>query len=81
LMMAIRADYFGRRNLGVIAGWSNGLTIMGSVIGPLYAGIMFDKQGDYNFAFFTLGIATVISTLFFIIARKPPLPVRPIGQA
>jgi MFS family permease len=80
LMMAIRADYFGRRNLGVIAGWSNGLTLTGSVIGPLYAGIMFDKQGDYNFAFFTLGIATVVSTVFFIIARKPPLPVRPIGQ-
>lgn len=78
LMMAIRADYFGRRNLGVIAGWSNGITITGSVIGPLYAGIMFDWQGDYNVAFWTLGVATLISTIFFIAARKPPPPTRVI---
>jgi MFS family permease len=80
LMMAIRADYFGRRNLGMIAGWSNGITITGSVIGPLYAGILFDIQGDYNFAFFTLGVATILSTVFFIFARKPPPPTRVIGQ-
>jgi MFS family permease len=80
LMMAIRADYFGRRNLGVIAGWSNGITITGSVIGPLYAGIMFDWQGDYNVAFWTLGVATLVSTVFFIAARKPPPPVRVVGQ-
>jgi MFS family permease len=80
LMMAIRADYFGRRNLGVIAGWSNGITITGSVIGPLYAGIMFDQQGEYNFAFWTLGVATIVSTVFFMAARKPPPPTRVIGQ-
>lgn len=79
LMMAIRADYFGRRNLGIIAGWSNGITFTGSVIGPLYAGIMFDVQGDYDFAFWTLGVATIISTVFFIAARKPPLPARAIS--
>ncbi len=80
LMMAIRADYFGRRNLGMIAGWSNGITLTGSVIGPLYAGLLFDRQGDYNFAFWTLGVATILCTVFFIAARKPPLPSRTIGQ-
>lgn len=76
LMMAIRADYFGRRHLGVIAGWSNGITIIGSVIGPVYAGVLYDQLGSYNFAFWTLGAATVVSTVFFIAARKPPTPVR-----
>jgi MFS family permease len=80
LMMAIRADYFGRRNLGMIAGWSNGITIAGSVIGPLYAGILYDAQGEYNFSFWTLGVATILSTFFFIAARKPPPPTRVIGQ-
>jgi MFS family permease len=75
-MMAIRADYFGRRNLGVIAGWSNGITIIGSVIGPVYAGVLYDRMGSYNFAFWTLGAATLVSTVFFIAARKPPLPKR-----
>ena len=76
LMMAIRADYFGVRNLGKIAGWSNAITLIGSVIGPLYAGVMFDLTGTYNVAFWTLGAATAVSTVFFLLARKPPTPIR-----
>jgi MFS family permease len=76
LMMAIRADYFGRRNLGMIAGWSNGITLTGSVIGPVYAGVMYDRTGSYTTAFWTLGVATILSTVFFLAARKPPPPVR-----
>ena len=75
-MMAIRADYFGVRNLGKIAGWSNAITLIGSVIGPLYAGVMFDLTGTYNVAFWTLGAATAASTIFFLLARKPPTPIR-----
>ena len=80
LMMAIRADYFGRRNLGQIAGWSNSITILGSVIGPLYAGILFDVTGTYKLAFWTLGAATMLSTVFFMAARKPPPPTRGVGS-
>ena len=80
LMMAIRADYFGRRNLGQIAGWSNAITIMGSVIGPLYAGILFDVTGTYTLALWTLGVATILSSAFFIAARTPPPPARALGQ-
>ena len=76
LMMAIRADYFGRRNLGVIAGWSNVITVLGSVIGPLYAGILFDATGSYTLAFWTMGVATAASTYFFLASRQPPLPAR-----
>ena len=75
-MMAIRADYFGRRNLGLIAGWSNAITVIGSVIGPVYAGVMFDWQGDYTVAFWTIGLATALSTVLFLLARKPPPPAR-----
>jgi len=78
LMMAIRADYFGSRHLGLIAGWSNGITILGSVIGPVYAGVLYDLTGEYNLAFLTLGAVTTLSTVFFIAARKPPSPVRTI---
>ena len=41
LMMAIRADYFGRKHLGQIAGWSNTITAGGSIIGPIYAGVLY----------------------------------------
>ncbi len=76
LMMAIRADYFGRRNLGQIAGWSNTITAGGSIIGPVYAGIMYDIHGSYTLAFSTLGATTAAGTLFFLLARRPPRPER-----
>ena len=76
LMMAIRADYFGVRNLGKIAGWSNTITASGSIIGPVYAGMMYDAQNSYTFAFASLGATTAAGTLYFILARKPPRPAR-----
>ena len=77
LMMAIRADYFGRKHLGQIAGWSNTITAGGSIIGPIYAGVLYDYFGSYTFAFSTLGITTALGTLFFLLARKPPVPTVP----
>ena len=76
LMMAIRADYFGRRNLGSIAGWSNVLTMAGSLIGPILAGVLYDALGSYQVPFLIIGIATGVSALFFLAARKPPVPQR-----
>ena len=76
LMMAIRADYFGRRSLGQIAGWSNTITAGGSIVGPVYAGIMYDIQGSYTLAFWTLGATVAAGTFFFLFARRPPTPAR-----
>ena len=80
LMMAIRADYFGTRSLGQIAGWSNTITAAGSILGPVYAGIMYDAQGSYTLAFWTLGAATAAGSLFFLLARRPPTPARAVTQ-
>jgi MFS family permease len=71
LMIAIRADYFGTRNLGVIAGWSSVITMAGSLLGPVYAGMMHDALGDYVTAFWTLGATTIVGAVFFLAARPP----------
>ena len=76
LMMALRADYFGLRQLGKIAGWSNIITAGGSIIGPVYAGNMYDAQSDYTFAFYSLGAVVIIGSLTFFLARRPPPPAR-----
>ena len=75
-MMAMRAEYFGRRNLGVIAGWSNTITMGGSIIGPILAGVLYDQLGSYTVPFLAIGLTTSISTVFFLMARRPPLPMR-----
>ena len=74
LMMALRADYFGRRSLATIEGFASLLTMLGVVSGPLVAGFMADQMGDYRVGFLVLAGVTAIGSLFFAAARKPAPP-------
>ena len=75
-MTAIRADYFGTRHYGTIMGSSLAFVMIGTLIGPSFAGAMNDHYGDYIAAFWIIGIVTAVSAIFFLLARKPPLPPR-----
>ena len=76
LMMAIRADFYGRRHFGQIAGYSNILVMLGPLIGPSLAGWMFDQYGDYTGAFLAVAVVVALGALLFLGSRKPPLPRR-----
>ncbi len=76
LMMAIRADYYGRRHFGQIAGYSNIMVMFGPLIGPSLAGWMFDKYGDYTGAFTAVAVVVGLGAVLFLASRKPPLPKR-----
>ena len=76
LMMAIRADFYGRRYFGQIVGYSNVLVMFGPLIGPSFAGWMTDTYGDYTGAFLIVGIVVGAGSLLFLGSRKPPAPAR-----
>ena len=76
LMMAIRADFYGRRYFGQIAGYSNVLVMLGPLIGPSFAGWMSDTYGDYSGAFLAIGVVVGVGSLLFLASRKPPIPAR-----
>ena len=76
LMMAIRADYYGRRHFGKIAGYSNVMVMFGPLIGPTLAGAMNDATGDYRGAFVVVAVIVAVGSLFFFLSRKPPVPAR-----
>ena len=76
LMMAIRADFYGIRNFGTIMGYSTMIIMIGPLIGPWLGGAMNDQFGTYKEAFAIIGIATGVSSAFFLLARKPPVPRR-----
>lgn len=76
LMMAIRADFYGRRHFGKIAGYSNILVMLGPLIGPMFASRMFNVYGDYTGAFLAVGIVVGAGSLLFLGSRKPPVPAR-----
>lgn len=74
-MQAIRADYFGRSAIGMILGLSLMIIVVGQVGGPMIAGVLADMTGNYRLGFTLLALLAGLGSLFFVVARKPQLPV------
>ena len=70
-MQAIRADYFGRRSIGMIMGLSAMITVFGQIGGPVIAGAFADYTGDYRTGFTILAVLAGLGSLFFLLAKKP----------
>lgn len=75
-MTAIRADYFGRSAFGRIMGASNMVIILGTISGPLIAGLMYDRTGSYRVGFDILAAIALCGSMFFLLAKKPERPQR-----
>jgi MFS family permease len=71
LMQAIRADYFGRRAIGMILGISSLIIVFGQVGGPLLAGYLADRTGDYRLGFTVLAALSGVGSLFFLFGTRP----------
>ena len=71
LMQAIRADYFGRRSIGMILGLSSMVIVLGQLGGPMVAGILADLTGNYRAGFTVLAVLAGLGSLFFLLAKKP----------
>jgi MFS family permease len=79
-MQAIRADYFGRRSIGMIIGMSSLITVFGQIGGPLVAGAFADWTGNYRAGFTLLAVLAGLGSLFFLLAKPPKVPVMHAGH-
>ena len=73
-MHAIRADYFGRRSIGMIIGLSAMVTVVGQIGGPIVAGVFADTMGTYEVGFTLLALLAGLGSLFFYWAKPPRMP-------
>ncbi len=73
-MQAIRADYFGRKSIGMILGISASIAAIGQTVGPLIAGYLGDVTGDYQLGFTAISGIAVIGALAFWFAQRPQQP-------
>lgn len=76
LMQPIRVDYFGRHSFGMIMGVSGLVVMWGQMAGPIIAGVMADRLGNYQMGFTILAGLSALGTVFFMLARKPEPPRR-----
>jgi MFS family permease len=70
-MQAMRADYFGRRSIGMIIGLSTMITVFGQIGGPIVAGAFADVNGNYRSGFTLLAMVAGTGSLFFLFAKPP----------
>lgn len=73
LMAAMRADYFGRRDIGMIIGLSALIYVLGQIGGPMLAGGLADLTGDYRMAFTVTAALVGAASLFFLLLKESPV--------
>ena len=70
-MSIVRADYFGRRAFGTISGMMNTVQMFGLVLGPIFAGFVYDVTESYYLAFMTFGISGALAAVLMLFIRPP----------
>lgn len=70
-MSVVRADYFGRRAFGTISGLMDAVQMFGLVLGPVFAGWVYDKYESYYLAFMLFSVAGAIAAIMMIFVRPP----------
>ena len=68
---ALLADYFGRKAFATIAGLRSAIQMIGIIVGPIISGYVFDRTGDYKWAFIGLAACGIISFILILLAKPP----------
>ena len=70
VLTSMRGDYFGRNSFALIMGCSQGIAMLGMVLGPLLVGYIADNY-SYAAGFNTMAILTAPGALLFLLLKKP----------
>jgi len=70
---ALQADYFGTKAFGAIQGIVFTIAQVGGLIGPVFAGFMFDETESYRLAFLVLSGGALISVPLALSITPPVL--------
>jgi sugar phosphate permease len=68
---SIRADYFGRKSIGIILGLASIPVVFAQVASPIFTAWLADLKGNYQLSFMILAAYTAAGTLFFAFASRP----------
>ena len=75
LIPAIQGEYFGRQWFGTIRGMMTPITLISGVVGPVFAGTVFDVTGSYRPAFTVLAGSILLALMLVLTAKPPRTPV------
>ena len=70
VLTSMRGDYFGRGAFALIMGCSQGIAMLGMVLGPLVVGYVADNY-SYPVGFNVMALLTAPGALLFLLLKKP----------
>lgn len=73
---AFQAEYFGLRSFGAIQGLVFTVSMLGSLVGPVFAGWLYDQTDSYRLAFVLLSLGAFLAVPLILSAGEPQ--VRPV---
>ena len=71
LQAQVYPDYYGRFIVGTLSGYAGLSYTLGGAIAPLYAAVVYDATGNYEFAFGTFAACCFVAGLAFLFASPP----------
>lgn len=80
IMPTLLREYFGRVRLGTLLGVCMGAAALGSIIGPPLAGLVFDKLGSYQVAWFAFA-GLLIAGMFSLVTTPSSSFGTPLAQS
>ena len=80
LRAAMLREYFGRSKFGSIFGLMMGLSAVGGIVGPLFAGWVFDSWASYQIAWLTLTSLAFVSVIIIATTPAPTTAMPLVGK-
>jgi MFS family permease len=74
---ALTAKIYGRYSVGELSGWIFFSHQLGSAVGALAGGYLYDRLGDYTVAFHSAALVAFAATLMVLAIRERPISRRP----
>jgi MFS family permease len=71
MKLTMQGEYFGRRSFGSINGLLSGIHTVGTITGPVLAGLIYDARGSYSLAWLVLGVAILAAVPLLVTAGNP----------
>ena len=73
LVRSITGEFFGRKAFGTIYGFIGIALMVGTIVGPLVMGYIYDVTGSYQSALNLAALGCIIAIIFILSARHPVL--------
>ena len=71
IYIAMRGEYFGRKAFATIGGLMQMFLMIPTVIGPIFAGYVYDATGSYYTAFILFALLYLVGAGVIVFARRP----------